>query len=126
MAEPASPAILFLPEAYETARKDLMGRAVACRGFLQGLIRFGGLATLHGYTPRAHFEAQFEQLTRDLGAGMPDRIIEGHRLDRLAELGGLVLCDPNLADFARQRSFIGARAYFLTGLSHTLADFRAM
>jgi alpha-maltose-1-phosphate synthase len=122
MPEPSSPAIRFLPEAYETVRKDLMGRPVASRGFLEGLIRFGGLATLHGYTPRARFEAQFEQLARDLGAGMPVRIIEGHRLDQLAEVGGLAICDPNLAAFARQRSFVGARAYFLTGVTHTLAE----
>jgi starch synthase len=126
MPEPSPPAILFLPEAYETARKDLMGRPVANRGFLQGLIRYGGLTTLCGYTLQAGFGTAFEQLARDLGAGMPVRTIEGHRLDQLAEVGGLVLCDPNMAVFARQRSFVGARAYALTGLTHTLADFPPM
>ena len=57
---------------------------------------------------------------------MPVRIIEGHQLDQLAEVGGLVICDPNLAAFARRRDFVGARAYFLTGLTHTLADFLPM
>jgi alpha-maltose-1-phosphate synthase len=126
MPEPPSPAILFHPEAYETARKDLMGRPVASRGFLQGLIRFGGLPMLHGYMPQARFDALFEQLARDLGGSMPVRIIEGHRLDQLAELGGLFLFDPNMAVFARQRSFLGPRAYFLTGVTHTLADLPPM
>jgi alpha-maltose-1-phosphate synthase len=126
MPELSPPAIFFHPEAYETARKDLMGRPVANRGLLQGLIRYGELAALHGYTPQAGFGPVFEQLARDLGASMPVRIIEGHRLDQLAEIGGLVLCDPSMAAFARQRSFVGARAYSLTGLTHTLADFPPM
>jgi glycosyltransferase involved in cell wall biosynthesis len=100
-----------------------MGRPVANRGFLHGLIRYGRLATLHGYTPRADYGAELEQLASDLGAGMPVRIIEGHRLDQLTEVGGLVLCDPKLSIFASQRSSVGSRAYFLTGLTHTLADF---
>src|SRR5215213_8858736 len=119
MPEHPMPAILFYPEIYETARKDLMGRPVASRGFLQGLIKYGGLATLNGYMPQARFGTAFDQLARDLGADMPVRIIEGHRLDQLAEIGGLVLCDPNLAVFARQRSFVGPRAYSLTALTHT-------
>src|SRR5438045_841043 len=93
MPEPPSPAILFHPEAYETTRKDLMGRPVASRGFLQGLIRYGGLPMLHGYMPQAGFGTAFEQLARDLGASIPVRIIEGHRLDELAAIGTLVLLD---------------------------------
>jgi alpha-maltose-1-phosphate synthase len=126
MPEPPAPAILTVPEAFETTRKDLMGRPVANRGFLQGLIRYGGLATLHGYAPGADLGTGFEQLARDLGADIPVRTIEGHRLDQLADVGGLAICDPNLATFARQRSFVGHRAYALTGLTHTLADFAPM
>jgi starch synthase len=126
MSTAFSPAIRFTPEAYETARKDLMGRPVANRGFIQGLIRYGGLATLYGYTPKASFGTAFEQLVRELGATTPVRIIEGPQLDQLAEIGGLVLCDPAMASFARQRGFVGDRAYALTGLTHTLADFTAM
>jgi alpha-maltose-1-phosphate synthase len=127
MPELFPPAILFLPESYETARKDLMGRPVANRGFMQGLIRYGELETLHGYTTQqGRFGKEFEQLARDLGASMPIRVIDGHRLDQLAEVGGLALCDPNIAAFARQRSFVGSRAYALTGVTHTLADFPPM
>jgi starch synthase len=104
-----------------------MGRPVANRGFLQGLIRYGNLETLYGYTPqKARLGTAFEQLARDLGATMPVRVIDGHRLDQLVEVGGLAICDPNLAAFARQRSFVGPRAYALTGLTHTLADFPPM
>jgi alpha-maltose-1-phosphate synthase len=126
MPTPFLPAIRFTPEAYETARKDLMGRPVANRGFLQGLIRYGGLATLYGYMPNASSSAAFEQLVGEIDDTMPVRIIEGPQLDRLAEVGGLILCDPALASFARQRSFVGGRAYALTGLTHTLADFPPM
>lgn len=127
MPESFTPAIRFLADAFKTARQDLMGLPVANQGFLQGLIKHGGLETLHGYTPQqARFGTAFEQLARDLGATMPIRLIDGHRLDQLAEVGGLALCDPNIAAFARQRSFIGSRAYALMGLTHTVADFPPM
>src|SRR3977135_2176813 len=54
-------------------RKDALGRLVANRGFVHGLIRFryGGLATLHGYTPQARFATALERFVRDLGATVP-------------------------------------------------------
>ena len=61
---------------------------------------------------------QFEQFARDLGATVPICMIEGHRLDQLAEVGGLLVPDPNLGAFARQRSFLGSHAYTLTGVTH--------
>lgn len=123
----SSPAIRFLPGDFETTPQDLMGRLVANRSFLQGLIKYGGLETLHVYTPQQTCPGKaLEHLARDLDATVPFRIIEGHQLDQLAEVGGLMLCDPNLVANARARSFVGARAYALTGLTHTTADFAAM
>jgi len=127
MPESFTPAIRFLADAFRTARQDLMGLPVANQGFLQALIRYGDLETLYAYTSELARSSQtFEQLAQDLGATMPIRVIDGHRLDQLAEVGGLAVCDPNIAAFARQRSFIGSRAYALTGITHTLADFPPM
>ena len=125
MSETIPPALLVVPEGYETDRPDLMGRPVANRGFMQGLIKYGGLETLYGYAPHAPAGAApagaaFERLARDLGATMPVRVID--RLQQLAELGGLDLRDPGLAVAARRRSFAGSHAYCLTGITHTLAD----
>jgi alpha-maltose-1-phosphate synthase len=119
MPSSSAPAILFLPGGYQTNQSDLMGLRVANRSFLQGLIRHGGLNTLHGYAPQqASVDTAFEQFARDLGATVPICTIEGHRLDQLAEVGGLLLLDPNLGDFARHRSFLGSHAYTLTGVTH--------
>jgi alpha-maltose-1-phosphate synthase len=119
MPLPSAPAILFLPEGYQTSQADLMGLRVANRSFLQGMIRHGGLNTLHGYAPQqGSFATAFEQFARDLGATVPICMIEGHRLDQLAEVGGLLVPDPNLGAFARQRSFLGSHAYTLTGVTH--------
>lgn len=131
MPEAFTPAIRFVPNGYQTTPDAIVGRQVANRGFLQGLIRYGGLTTLYGYLPhyvpqKADFGTTFEQLAHDLGATMPVHIIESHRLDQLAEVGGLALCDPNLVASARRRSLVGHRAYALTGLTHTLADDSAM
>jgi hypothetical protein len=115
----SAPAIFFLPDGYQTTQADLMGLRVANRSFLQGLIRHGGLNTLHGYAPQqGDLATAFEQFARDLGATVPISMIEGHRLDQLAEVGGLFVPDPNLGAFARQRSFLGSHAYALTGVTH--------
>jgi hypothetical protein len=122
---PASftPAILFHPNSFGTA----LGRLVANRGFLEGLIKYGDLEMLYGYTTQqAQYGKAFEQLARDLGATMPVGVIDGHQQNQLAEVGGLAICDPNIAAFAKQRSFVDPRCYALTGLTHTLADFPAM
>jgi alpha-maltose-1-phosphate synthase len=126
MQKPFAPAILIFPRLFDTAGKELVGRLVANRSFLQGLIRHGGLATLHGYAPLAGTGEACEQLARCLGAAMPVSIIKGFRLDQLADIGGLVVPDPNLNAFARHRSFVGHRAYFLMGLTHTLAEIPAI
>ena len=64
MPLPSAPAIVFLPEGYQTTKADLVGMRVANRSFLQGLIRYGGLNILHGYAPQqASFATAFEQLS---------------------------------------------------------------
>jgi glycosyltransferase involved in cell wall biosynthesis len=121
MPEVFAPAICFAADGYEATAAALYGLNVANQGFLQGLIRHGGLETLHGYLSQADLDAKFEQLVRDLGVTMPVRAIQPHRLDQLAKLGILHLGDPQLASAAQRRSFVGPRAYALTGITHTLA-----
>jgi alpha-maltose-1-phosphate synthase len=122
LSETISPAVAFAPGGYEATAGAVFGLAVANQGFVQGLVRHGGLGTLHGYLLQAGLDTQLEQFARDLGATLPVRVIQPHRLDQLAELGVLHLGDPRLANAARRRSFVGHRAYALTGITHTLAD----
>ena len=42
MPESFTPAILFSVDSFETVRQDLMGRPVANRNFLEGLIQWFG------------------------------------------------------------------------------------
>jgi hypothetical protein len=124
MPKAFTPAIRFVADAFKTARQDLMGLPVANQGFLQGLIKYGNVETLYGYTSQqTRIGTALEQLARDLGATTPVRVIDGHRLDQLGEVARLAACDPNIAAFARRRSFVSPRAYALTRLTHTLADF---
>jgi alpha-maltose-1-phosphate synthase len=121
MPETFSPAIAFAPPGYEATAADLFGLNVANQSFLQGLIRHGRPESLNGYLIHAGLEAEFQRLVQRLGPTMPVHVVQPHRLDQLAKLGGLHLLDPQLAQAARRRSFVGAGAYTLTGLTHTLA-----
>ena len=117
-----SPAILYVEGGYEPISEKIMGAHVASRNFLQGLIRHGQLETLHGYMGARNAAATaFERLARDLGATMPIRTIQPHRLEQVAELGILFFSDPDLTTAAEKRSFVGSRAYALTGVTHTTA-----
>jgi glycosyltransferase involved in cell wall biosynthesis len=126
-----SPAILYLEGSYLEGSYETTsgpwGAQVASRDFLQGLIRHGRLETLHGYMGDRHAKATaFERLARDLGATIPVRTIQPHRLNQVAELGVLFFSGPNLAKAATQRSFVGSRAYALTGVTHTTAGYWPM
>jgi glycosyltransferase involved in cell wall biosynthesis len=121
-----SPALLYQGGNYEI-RSQLMGAQVAGRDFLQGLIRHGRLEMLHGYMGDRHVKATaFERLAHDLGATMPVHTIQPHRLNQVAELGVLFFSSPDLGRVARQRSFVGSRAYALTGVTHTTAGYWPM
>jgi starch synthase len=118
-----TPAIRFHPESHVIARQDLAGRHMANHEFLRALIRHGRLEELHGYMLTADLpKSALENFTRGLGATIAVHSIQPGRLDLLAERGGLSLDDPMIATAARLRSFVGHRAYALTGITHTTAD----
>ena len=99
-----------------------MGAQVASHEFLRGLIRHGQLETLHGYMEAYNVKATaFERLARNLGATIPVRTIQPYQLNQVMELGVLFFGSPDLVAPARRRSFVGPRAYALTGVTHTLS-----
>jgi alpha-maltose-1-phosphate synthase len=123
MSKPFSPAIRFHPECFNIAHGTLVGRLMANRGFLRALIEHGGLDALYGYMlTRDISQADFEKVAHELGATVPIYAIHPHRLDQIAERAILLIDDPLIAQAARLRSFVGHRAYALTGIAHTTAD----
>jgi glycosyltransferase involved in cell wall biosynthesis len=123
----ANAAICFDPESYAVTGAKLMGRHAAGEGFLRGFVRHAGVRPLYGYCEtRAGAEA-FARQCREHGAEEGEaRWIAPHRLAAVAEAGTLYVPGPNLAEMAWRRERLGARAYSLCGVTHTISSHRAM
>jgi glycosyltransferase involved in cell wall biosynthesis len=123
----ANAAIRFDAESFATAGPKLMGRQAAGEGFLRAFVRHAGARPLYGYcVTRASAEA-FARACREHGAEEGAvHWIAPQRLAALAQPGTLYVPGPNLGDMAWRRERLGAGAFSLCGVTHTIASHRAM
>ncbi|MDP3414899.1 glycosyltransferase, partial [Falsiroseomonas sp.] len=127
MTTPATAALLYASDAYDTSRPRLMGRHAAGEGFLKALIQHAGFDRLVALVRTAEDEAAFRAQCAALGASMPLETVAETELHRLAETGCLMLPGPELAHHAWRRRRTGpARGFSLVGLTHTIASASAM
>lgn len=100
---PASAALLYQQEGFDTGRAKLMGRHAASEGFLKGFVQHAGVEALYCYTSPRESAKHFEQ--RVAGFGNQRDVIWLNDADastpRLA--GTLHLPDPNLVAAAWRR-----------------------
>ncbi|MSO93793.1 MAG: glycosyltransferase [Rhodospirillales bacterium] len=117
-------AVLFHhPDGVDTSRAHLMGRHAAGEGFLQGFVRHADVDAFYAQTMT---EEHFKDFATRVGAwdakARPcHRIPVGGALDRPDALT-LMIPGPTLSSFAWRRRMIGARAYSLCGVNHTIAS----
>lgn len=118
--------IYFHPDAYTTAGRQVMGRHAAGESFLRGYFTHGRRSDLWVQVEdRAHARA-FEATARSFGRREPVRVVDAASLPGLAAAGSVFHPYPGLAEHAWQRSFHGAAAWSLCGITHTTASARAM
>lgn len=115
-------AISYHPDGFDTSIERLMGRQAAGEGFLEGLTRHGGVERLFCFT---RTKDTFDDFTRRVGRACPNpaptEFIAENRPDQLERPGFLFVSGPVLRPSAIQRATIGASAYSLCGLTHTLS-----
>lgn len=127
MTAPAGNAALyFVPEAFTTAGRKLMGRNAAGESFLKGLARHARLDRFVAFVPDPAFGAPFKNTIAALGRREPVEIVGPADIPALVETGALHMPAPGLGDLARKRSLFGDRAWSLTGITHTTASAAAM
>lgn len=120
-------AIAYHPEGFDTSAERLMGRQAAGEGFLEGFVRHGGVASLYCYTRANAAYQDFLARARRASASAPSaQHIPESRPDLLRQPGCLFLSGPLLAPQALKRATVGAAAYSLCGVTHTLATTAVM
>ena len=116
-------ALAFMPEGYSTQHGRLMGRQSATEGFLRAMIRHAGVDRHVAYALAPQAMAAFEPMVRALGGRAPVSVIAPERIAALAEIGTLLLPQPNIGAHLGLRALARAeRTYSVTGITHTLSS----
>jgi glycosyltransferase involved in cell wall biosynthesis len=117
-------AIMFDREAYDAAGlKRPMGRNSAGEGFLKGFLRHADVERIYLWNHHNRHQRDLEPLLRRLGPpGRPVSWIEAADRPALADAGALYIPTPELQGEAWARRAVGATAYSLTGVTHTIAE----
>ena len=115
-------AISYHPDGFDTSIERLMGRQAAGEGFLEGLVRYGEVDRLFCFTrTKDEFDDFTRLVERASQTPAPTEFIPESRPDQLKQPGCLFFSGPVLRPRAIQRATIGAGAYSLCGLTHTLS-----
>jgi glycosyltransferase involved in cell wall biosynthesis len=120
----ANAAILFDREAYDAGGlKRPMGRNSAGEGFLKGFLRHADVERFYLWNIRNRPLKDLEPLLRRLGPpGAPVTWIDAPDRAALAGAGALYIPAPELTNEAWARRAVGATAYSITGVTHTIAE----
>lgn len=115
-------AIAYHPESFDTSAERLMGRQAAGEGFLDGLVRHGGIEPLYCFARTKAAVDDFIARVSRISTRLP-RIehIPESRPDRLRLPGCLHVPSPMLGPLAARRAGLEPTAYSLCGVTHTLA-----
>ena len=120
------PAIVFEPDGYLLDGPKLMGRQSAGNGFLRAAVAARGEETLICVTPSRESADAFQAAVSAMDPAARTEWIPAHRLDLLARIGLLYRPDVAVGVGARPRLRVGAGAYSVCGVTHTLSSEAAM
>ena len=120
------PAIVFEPDGYLLDGPKLMGRQSAGNGFLRAAVAAREEETLICVTPSRESANVFQAAVSAMDPVARTEWIPAHRLDLLAHVGLLYRPDVAVAIGARPRMRVGAGAYSVCGVTHTLSSEAAM
>lgn len=119
-------AIHYIPEAYQGDKRGVVGRQSAGAGFLDALIRHGGLDTLHCVTDDEQDAADFHARVAAVDPALATSRLMPFDGPAIARAGCLFTPGPLIAESAWMRRFAGERSYSLCGITHSVATERVI
>ena len=118
-------ALYFAPDAYLLDGPRLMGRQAAGNGFLRAAVKAHAGQPIRAVTPYRDGAEAFAKAVVALDPKAQPYWIPASRGDQIAAVGTLYRPDLAIAEPARQRLRIGAAAYSICGVTHTLSSMGA-
>ncbi len=119
-------AIHYIPEAYQGDKRGVVGRQSAGAGFLDALIRHGGLDTLYCVTDDERHAADFRARVAAVAPGQATDWLMPFDGPSIGRAGCLFTPGPLIAESAWMRRFAGERSYSLCGITHSVATERVI
>jgi hypothetical protein len=122
MTTAPDPVLFYHPDAYATAREDLKGCHAAGESFLEALLQQSEEPDVYALCRADNHFAAFADTVRNCGRPLTARRIARSDVDGLRTRGLVHLPIPGIAEEARLRGFLGADAYAVCGVTHTIAS----
>jgi glycosyltransferase involved in cell wall biosynthesis len=123
---PATAALFYDPDGYDTQGQPALGRRVAGEEFLRALVRHGGFDRLRAVVRTPRHGEHFQRQVAAMGATVPAEWLPHDEPARKEGIGSLFLPGPGLAQYAWQRRRHRQDAYSLCGVTHTVCTDRTM
>jgi glycosyltransferase involved in cell wall biosynthesis len=116
-------AVQLNTEPYDASIPKPMGRNSAGEGFLRGLLAYAEVDTHYFWNAFGQEPTELEALIERLGgASRPIRWLGRGDRPEIARPGALYIPTPELRAEAWARRSLGARAYSLTGVTHSIGE----
>lgn len=119
-------ALRYEIDAFQMKGEKLMGRHAAGQGFLDGLLRHGGMTGLTGVVSGAKGAEAFLETVKAVRPDLSARAAGQTDLAALAQAGTYFLPEPLSAVSAWPRQLANPTAWSLCGITHTISSAGAM
>lgn len=120
------PALRFELEAFQRSGGKIMGRQSAGEAFLRAAVGAADGQRLFACGPDQRSGPVFQSLVQGIKPDATAGWIKSNDLASLADIGGVHLPDPSIAEQANLRVRVGSGAYSITGITHTISSVNAM
>jgi glycosyltransferase involved in cell wall biosynthesis len=122
MTERPNPILLYHPDGYRVARDDLKGRHSAGESFLAAFIEHAPGPDVFALCGQKDAAEEFQRTVKSQRPSLAPRIVT--RADRAAlrRQGMMFQPQPDVAEEARLRAFLGDDAYTICGVTHTISS----
>lgn len=112
-------AIWYGEDGYEPAKTGLNGRRMAGSSFLDGFLRHAAIDELVSLVGSPAEEAAISARLAASGRRLAHRTVNKGNLHRIAPVGTLCYASPRYDALCWQRLSLGARAFSISGITHT-------
>ncbi|WP_313351872.1 glycosyltransferase family 4 protein [Paracoccus sp. (in: a-proteobacteria)] len=117
----ANAAIWYAPDGYDPKSRGINGRRVAGESFLRGLFMHSSAEELVCLTQSQTGEEALRTFAAREGVTRPLRVARHAAPEQIAPVDVVYYPSPNFATRCWQRASLGAAAYALCGITHTIS-----